>query len=246
MDKIEEYMKEDMKEIFSIIEKDFMIRSFNIKDLLDYQLKESDNLYYPLLVISSFKLFSSKLPPHHMAAVIYFIHVATKIHKYKGQSPEYFVLVGDYIYSKFFSYLCKYDSLEWLTPLSNIICEIHEKNAENEQKKCSNITNKNITAVQRESALLGSISCEIGASYGVNSNYVKDNMKYLGYSLGLIKATSLKEKNNQELDIFVSEANEYLHSVYNYIVDKSLFDIFKETINNYNNNNIKSKYVKVV
>lgn len=247
MEKIAEYVKKDMKELFSIIEKDFMIRSINIRDLVGFQLKNPDNLFCPLLVISTFKLFSSKkLPPYHMAAAIYFIYAATKIHKYEGQSPEYFVLVGDYIYSKFFSYLSRYDSLEWLTPLSNVICEIHEENIENEQKEDSNITNKDFTAAQKESALLASISCEIGAAYGVNSNYVRKNMKQLGYVLGLIHTITSEKKDTHKLNILTHEANECLHSINNYIVDKTLFDIFKKTINNYSYNHAKSEYVKVV
>ncbi|MDK2984620.1 MAG: hypothetical protein PWQ96_262 [Clostridia bacterium] len=251
---VKECIKRDLNKIAAIMEKDFNLRAGHLNDFMEFHIESAKELYYPLLLLGSFRLLSkAKKPPYHMVAVIQFINMATNIHKYKGDFPQYPVLVGDYLYTKFFSYLCQYKSLKWLQPLSQVICNIHEGGIERKenQDKGKSI---GIETLKKEVANLSAISCEIGATYAQDSHLVISSMKEVGFNLGLAWAiteeysgtNSIKRLPSSDVNIYLEKAKNKLFTLSKYVANREILAVFEEIIFEINKNNSKTASSQVV
>ncbi|CEP67656.1 Terpenoid synthase [Moorella glycerini] len=60
-----------------------------------------------------------------LAAVFQFIFLASLIHNNVKHEVALETLVGDYFYTRFFDLLCRDGNLQFLAPLSQLICQIH-------------------------------------------------------------------------------------------------------------------------
>ncbi|MGI9862292.1 hypothetical protein SDD30_13015 [Moorella naiadis] len=70
-----------------------------------------------------------------LAVVLQLIFLASLIHSHKGkQSVALQTLMGDYFYTRFFDLLCRDGNLEFLEPLSQLICHLHLESARKQEK----------------------------------------------------------------------------------------------------------------
>ncbi|NLW06935.1 MAG: hypothetical protein GX039_02990 [Clostridia bacterium] len=82
-------------------------------------------------LLPSLVLLSSRSQGHlfpkavYLAAVLQFIFLATLTHNDVEQQIGPRILIGDYFYACFFNLLCRGKILEFMEPLSNLICDIH-------------------------------------------------------------------------------------------------------------------------
>jgi hypothetical protein len=230
MYKFVDILKEDVKKVALIMEEDFNLKAGHLNDFIDIHIEKAKEFFYPLLLLASFRLFTKgKKPPYYMAAVIQFIYMANINHKYNGNSPQYPVLVGDYLYAKFFSYLCEYDYLKWLKSVSEVICSMHEGGMERSQNEGVG-TKINLSTLEKETAILSKISCEIGASFAKESENVVDSMKDVGYNIGLAWALSRENATPNEVKYYFRKAQKKLNSVSKNVSNKEMFSAFENLI----------------
>jgi len=223
-------LKEDIKSVAFIMENDFNLRAGHLNDFIDIHIGKAKEFFYPLLLLSSYRLFAKgKKPPYYMAAVIQFIYMANRTHKYKGNSPQYPVLIGDYLYTKFFSYLCEYDSLKWLKSISEVICSMHEGGMERSQNVGA-VTKLDLKTLEKEAAFLSKISCEIGASFAKESENVVDSMKDVGYNIGLAWALSRENATPNEVKYYFRKAQIKLNSISKNVSNREMFSAFENLI----------------
>ncbi|MBC7335341.1 MAG: polyprenyl synthetase family protein, partial [Clostridia bacterium] len=131
--------------------------------LVEQELATSASRLHPALVILSARFFHyHPRPVLALACVLQFIYLATRIHFFPGERPALPVLLGDLLYSKFFSYLCRYHCLEFLAPLAEVICRIHEGGAMR-QAGANWHYPECLGLVDREAALLLREACRAGA-----------------------------------------------------------------------------------
>ncbi|WP_366922269.1 polyprenyl synthetase family protein [Metallumcola ferriviriculae] len=118
----------ELREMERIMDRDFRLRAGHITRFVSLELDKADKYLYPGMLLLSAKMLgaASTAKSLPLAAVVQFVRLAGHVHGYDGRSPQYPVLVGDYLYSHFFLYLSRYDCLEMLAPLSAAICDIHE------------------------------------------------------------------------------------------------------------------------
>ncbi len=118
----------------------YRIRAGYISDFAHLE-KYAEKYICPALVLYSARI-SGKVTGGviSLAMVFQFIHQAAMVHRNineDGQSRDsgptdprdgcqYPVLVGDYLYGRFFTTLCEADIIKYLGPLSEIICMINE------------------------------------------------------------------------------------------------------------------------
>lgn len=70
-----------------------------------------------------------------LAVVLQLIFLASLIHSHKGkQGVALQTLMGDYLYTRFFDFLCRDGNLEFLEPLSQLICHLHLEAAWKQEK----------------------------------------------------------------------------------------------------------------
>ena len=131
---------EELTGVRERIKKYYGIKMGNIKDFAHLE-KEVERLICPALVLLTAGIYgrlTEKIMP--LAVVFQFIDQAVMVHKNINEGCQeaddnctdprdgcqYPVLVGDYLYGRFFTTLCEEDMLKYLKPLSEIICMMNE------------------------------------------------------------------------------------------------------------------------
>lgn len=131
-------IKEDLNNIYSNINSNLSIKAGQIDDYAHLELSPLDKSLRPAVVLLVGRLYnckSSKLLS--LGTIVQFIFMASRIHRSIPETPQiqeadprdgtqFPVLVGDYLYGKFFTTLCEAEILHFLRPLAEIIGRIHE------------------------------------------------------------------------------------------------------------------------
>ncbi|GAW31576.1 hypothetical protein [Carboxydocella sp. JDF658] len=129
----------DLEEVEKIIGRYLKVRSGHLTDFAHLEADGYERWLRPAAVLLISRIFGykgQKAPA--LAAVVQLIYLAARIHR---QVPDTHsageeidprdgtqlpVLVGDYLYGRFFTTLCEADLLEFLGPLADIIRKINE------------------------------------------------------------------------------------------------------------------------
>lgn len=195
---------DELNLIKSEIERELLIRKVGyLGDFADLEAAGIEEFTYPAFLALSARLFNGdKEIVIKLSCIMQFIHVASRIHAdiaettantYSiGAKKEYQfpVLVGDYLYGKFFSILSETAMLENLKLLSDLICSISEGAIL--RNKRSNITYKLAKEiVHKETAAFYSICAYLGALVSnagdENITYMRDFGLNFGFGCGLLE-----------------------------------------------------------
>ena len=155
-----------MSGLFQTIDEELKLVKANVKDELiirkvghvgafvHLKFPDIDNTIRPALVIYSAKLFNYKKETIIIASIMQFIYMASQLHAQITETDtslgpqsdprdgcQFPVLVGDYLYGKFFEVLSKYDIIECLKPLAELICSINESAVLKNQHQKANLKN---------------------------------------------------------------------------------------------------------
>ncbi|MBE3587253.1 MAG: polyprenyl synthetase family protein [Thermoanaerobacteraceae bacterium] len=172
-------------------------------------------LIRPAMVLLSARLFGPlNTPLIALAAVIQFIYLASRVHQNVREAGgpatgdprdgyQFPVLVGDYLYGRFFTSLCDYGIVRYLESLSRVICEINEGGILRLQNNQNNpdLVNK---IVYKETAALMGTGCGLAAHLaGAPEQEQQELTRYgvnLGMALGLQEYPDLRRDINAHLD----------------------------------------------
>lgn len=213
---------------------DFYIKNKCIWDLAQFNIENKKRHFYPKLFILSYSLFKrdTDVKVISMAAIIQLIYLASEIHKYEGDNPEYHVLVGDYLFSMFFQNLCKYDMIEWLAPLSQTINTMQLGSMERFENKSIKANALNI--ISKESASLGEIACMLGANFAKAPGRAINCLKEIGFILGLIFGM-LEDKKPAVSKVlsYIEEVEEQMSIIGSLSKNKEKIANFQQIVNNF-------------
>lgn len=188
------------------INKEMFLKAGKVSDFMELELCWWDKYLHPAVLILSARMFDYNKPQVvTMACVVQFIHIASGIHYGKyDQRPGLPILIGDYFYAKFFSYLCDGVALEWLPKMAKVICECHEAGVvevESEQEIKDNV-NKRISILKKQANLLGTCG-----SFGVLATNGQSRFETALRNYGLNLGAALNLMKNK---IYLSEALELI------------------------------------
>ena len=131
-----------------------------------------------------------------MAGVIALIHLAQKIHNRipddcSKEVPQFPVLVGDYLFSRFFKKLSDFNLLEWLAPLASVICKMNEGGiVRREVLEHGRGREEDYSAVlYTEYGLLTGLACRIGGVLAGCSAGQAEALEQSGLNLGMAWGT---------------------------------------------------------
>lgn len=132
-------IREDIKIIHNTIKSQLSIKAGHVDEYAHVEFSPMENFIRPAMVLIAAGLYNCRSPKViSLGAIVQFIFMASHIHK---QIPEtsvqprlgdprdgtqFPVLVGDYLYGKFFTTLCDAELLHFLRPLAEIIGLINE------------------------------------------------------------------------------------------------------------------------
>lgn len=133
-------INDELKTIQARIKQYYTIKTGDIRDFAHLE-KHSERLVCPALVLLAARIYGGLTDKVMALAVVFqFIDQALLVHKNMsegtqeirkpGSDPrdgcQYPVLVGDYLYGRFFTTLCEEGLSRYLEPLSEIICKMNE------------------------------------------------------------------------------------------------------------------------
>lgn len=194
-------IKTELELVNENIKNGMLLKAGHVSDFANLELNWCDKYLHPAVLILSAYMFGYNNPQViTMATSMQFLYLGTGIHfgKY-DQRLGLPVLIGDYFYSKFFSYMCNGEALEWLAPTANVVCDIHVagiRENENAQLIRSD-SNEYIKILKEQMGLLG-FCAAFGAFATKAEKNFKDSLVNFGKNLG----TSIQLlRNKQNLNI---------------------------------------------
>ncbi|MDK2821217.1 MAG: hypothetical protein PWP31_1182 [Clostridia bacterium] len=154
-------LQPELEEVRQRLHKEITFRKRFTPDFNWPALSELDQKFLPTLVLISAnaKVFLSK-KALSLATIFQFIFLASFIHCKAEKNIALETLMGDYFYTRFFDLLCRDDNIEFLEPLSKMICQIHlqanKQNCELDIKKTGSDNSFSKVFLAKEAAYLGS------------------------------------------------------------------------------------------
>ena len=189
-------IEKELLSVSNLIEKQLIIKSGNIRSLAHLEFSNLNKTIRPALVLLSAR-FYGRNPEEAvaLACVIQFIYMASKVqsaisekdsdHIRGNTDPrdgsQFPVLVGDYLYGKFFSFLCKDGKISFLGTLSELVCTIHEGSILKKKNEGQSLHE----VIRKETAELFAVSCSLGASLAGASEQEQESMRRFGLNFGM-------------------------------------------------------------
>lgn len=134
-------IEKELHSVHNLIKNQLTIKAGYVGSFAHLEFTFVNKTLRPALVILSSRIYGCNPEKSAaLASVFQFIYMASKVHEgipendsdyIRGDSDprdgsQFPVLVGDYLYGKFFTFLCKAGIINLLHPLAEIICQIHE------------------------------------------------------------------------------------------------------------------------
>lgn len=197
-----EAISSDLQEVQAKLSRHYKLRSGTAEKYAHIKLSLLDQYLRPALVLLFSRLFGNNgKKAIYLATIVQLIFISSNIH---AQIPDEDVdknmlhqidprdgtqlpvLVGDYLYGKFFSLLCEGNILENLKPLSDIICIMNEgaiSRIQNEQ--CEVDFTARLEDIRCETAELIAGACRLGSKLGQADQEEEEIATRFGLSLGM-------------------------------------------------------------
>jgi octaprenyl-diphosphate synthase len=185
------YIQPQLDLVEKQIERDFQLKAGHVSQFISLDLGLFDRFLNPALLILAAELFGAgkarQVIP--LAGIVQFIYLASYIHRQLGNAVTAFsVLVGDYLYSKFFANLCDCESLDFLTFLAKTICSIHEGGILRQELATGKQERWHLPhcleIIDKETALLTATSCCLGGKIAGATPEEIDILSDFGLNIG--------------------------------------------------------------
>lgn len=186
-------IQKDLEAVYKNIDKEYFLKAGHLTNFVsDCELENLDKFLLPAMVILPARLLKGCAQKMLvLAGVVQFILVAQVIHNRitddcPKEVPQFPVLVGDYLFSKFFKYLSDNDLLDCLAPLAKVICEMNEggivrlEHLEKGQGSAEDF----LRVIKQEHGLLTAQACRIGGHVARAHNEILDSLEQFGLNLG--------------------------------------------------------------
>lgn len=205
-----EIIKSELTSVDALVEKTFKIKPGHLSGFAHLELESLQKYLHPALVLLSGRIFNytgKKLI--YLASVIQFIYLAANIHfaipddneAGKGADPrdgaQLPVLVGDYLYGRYFVGLCKGQILEFLRPLAEVIAEMNYGALLRKKNSGLPVTDEKfvLAVIEKETALLTESAARLSGVLAGAAEAEVSRLADFGRNLGM--AYGIIERNRQ-------------------------------------------------
>lgn len=216
---LKETFKRELEEIRNTLGREIRFKSAEFDELIDLEFSELDNNACALIVLSINQAFGGLARPAiGLATIIQYIFIADQVHhlmkddsnlaESKRQFP---VLVGDYLYGKFFLGLCKEKLLRFLAPMAKVIEVMNEGAISRWLSNGEKVSEaKQIYILEMERASLTGLAAKLGADLAGCSDKEQQQCEALGWQLGIAWAASLDHMETSVIEKALSQARDIL------------------------------------
>lgn len=190
-----ELIGSDLEKVDLIINRALKIRSGQISRFAHTDLNPLYKVIHPGLVLFTGRLFNAAGEKMvSLAAVVQFIYMAAAVHLRVDEESvdtgdirdgaQYPVLVGDYLYGRFFTTLCAGGIVEYLQPLAEIIAEMNLGAVLRVKGEAAGQA-EDPEIIEKETAALTSGCCRLAARLAGAGEEAERQMTEFGYNLGM-------------------------------------------------------------
>lgn len=197
-----EAISSDLQEVQAKLNRHYKLRSGSAGKYAHIQLSPLDQYLRPALVLLFSRLFGNdRQKSIYLATVVQLIFISSNIHSQipdedveknmlnqidPRDGTQLPVLVGDYLFGKFFSLLCEGNILEKLRPLSEIICIMNEgaiSRIQNEQQEVDFAAKLDDIRCEIAELIVG--ACRLGSQLGQAGPAEEETVARFGLNLGM-------------------------------------------------------------
>lgn len=191
---LKEHFKEELEEIKNILRREIKLKAAEFDELVQLDFGELENNACALIVLSVNQAFGGRKNNAISLAIIFqYIFMADQVHRLmkddhdlEESKRQFPVLVGDFLYGKFFLSLCKSKMLHFLSPLANVIRTMNEGAISRwlyREKKLP--LGEHIRILEMERAFLTGMAARLGAELAGCPEKTQIQCEDLGRNLGL-------------------------------------------------------------
>lgn len=222
-------IKKDLEAVNAKLHKEYFIKAGHLSSFAHMDFTPLNTVIRPGVVILSGRLFGHiNAQVIALAVVVQFIYMASSIHfkinedNHHGKPPvdpkdgsQFPVLVGDYLYSKFFNSLCDAHIVKYLKPLSQVICSIHEGGILRQKTQQQDLNKPSIQRkiAYRETAALFETGCRLVANLVGAATKEQDTIAKFGRELGIAYGLMENKAGFQYIDPHLQEAYYFLNKL---------------------------------
>lgn len=221
-------VREDLELVQSIIKKEFIIKAGHIDTFAHLKFSYINENIRPALVLLSSRIYGCEAgKAAALASVIQFIYMASNVHRgvseidsdfIRGDSDprdgsQFPVLVGDYLYGKFFTFLCDAEIISLLEPLAQIICDIQEGCIAKKTLTGQSSIDDLLEVVRKETSGLFAGCCSFSARLAGAKEEEQERMWQFGRNLGMAYGIMEHDMYRQYAEHYIKEALGYLAEI---------------------------------
>ncbi len=215
-------IKEELGRVQVSMNRHFNIKAGYLGDFVHLELCHLNSILRPVLVILSAGMFGKITDKViSLAGVLQYIYLASSIHgginedetisKEDTGDPrdgcQFPVLVGDYFFGRFFTTLCDAGIVDYLRPLSEIICVINEGSVMRLRKADSAINPVFARElVRKETGEMLAGCCSLGARLNGAEKKSQEILKRFGMHLGIALGFMERENSLDQAAVYLGEA----------------------------------------
>jgi len=216
-----QHINDDLDQVQKLIHKNLFIRTGHIKDYVKQDVSYLYNNLRPALVLICHRLFSpANRQTIALAAVLQFIFMASQVHiklseDSLGEEPEdsradyqFPVLVGDFLYGRFFTTLCNAGIVHYLRNMAELICTINKNEVLdlNNPDLASTDPLAYQAVIRGECAELLACGAYMGADLAGADKAAKDKLYKLGLNIGMSMGLQTRNAPIQQINHYAGEA----------------------------------------
>jgi len=216
----------DLEAVKIKLHKEYLIKAGHLSSFAHLEFTPLDSIIRPAMVILSGRIFDfMNKKVLALAAVVQFIYMASAVHfrvndndtikKDPRDGSQFPVLVGDYLYGKFFTSLCDAEIVEYLRPLSQVICSIHEGGILRLKAQNSGVPGGFDKSLQeeiayKETATLFETGCNIAADIAGVSQMDRNNITGFAREIGIALGLAENNAGIDDIESHLEKAGRFL------------------------------------
>lgn len=214
----ESFMRE-LEEIKAKLAHEIRFKAAEFKELIELSSDDLDENVCPLIVLAVNRSFGGNVRPAvSLATIVQYIFMADQVHHLMNDSLEleeekrqFPVLVGDFLYGKFFLNLCKGKLLNYLAPLAGVIATMNQgaisRWLEEEEKMSES---EHLKILEMERASLTGQAARLSAELAGCSEKDQNRCEALGWELGMAWAAWRDQMGKRAVQQFLNRAKQIL------------------------------------
>lgn len=219
-------VSQDLTLVNKKIEQELVIKGIRLDSFVNLDVCPFNSLLRPGLVILTARFFNyTGGKAIALACIFQLVYLASRIHTWVLEPDEispsnkinfrdgsqFPVLVGDYLYGKFFTFLCKKGLIDFLKPIAEIICSINEGGILRQMaaKKLHTFSRQD-EIIRKEKAELIAGCCSCGAMLGRALVHEQSAITDFGLNLGMAYGLLEQDAPFKRVVIYLKNALEKL------------------------------------